>query len=119
MGAAASKRQPLIVSRQACVAGDGWFQGGMALKQMQPVYTGYCLAAIAGCFTGFPIPTQPGEPDWFGVARRLLPGPVSAQTTADSRFVATHERLLLCDPGSIYNQSINEVCGEIHASHAP
>lgn len=25
--------------------------------------------------TGFPIPTQPGEPDWFGVARRLLPGP--------------------------------------------
>ena len=27
--------------------------------------------------TGFPIPTQPGEPDWFGVARRLLPGPVS------------------------------------------
>lgn len=29
--------------------------------------------------TGFPIPTQPGEPDWFGVARRLLPGPVSAE----------------------------------------
>lgn len=31
----------------------------------------------AGVPAGFPIPTQPGEPDWFGVARRLLPGPVS------------------------------------------
>lgn len=46
------------------------------------------LSQISRYTTGFPIPTQPGQPDMFRVAQKLLPGPVSRRN---------HPLLHMCD----------------------